>query len=1052
MDMSTFLIRCRYRRPRMKTTCRRALALALLLVGAASAVAVALPGFSDRNISAGNLNPTDRIKVQEIRVTRSSPETVTLSSITVQNLGTAGDGEIDRIIIEDGGVVLGSTTNIAGLSTGVTINLGGFNMTSTTHDIRVFVVIGTAVSGGETVNLRCKIHYVRNGESGSSAWVSDLTGETIRLGGFDEIADSSPPGGYLNPVDKDVVQRTVFTDNDANGMPVQWAGNGTTEIVRVENLGTAVKTTDILNVKVTLTIGGTDYVWDSDGDSANGIQEWGFWNPASSMGFKYQDFWNAAVTSKPPEIPNNGTLTVQTEMEIAADGVVTDGRTIRTKVTVRVQEQGQDSPDVPVRYDQDSTSESIQTIRKQGFERIEENSKILGSGTAATGDQVIQTIQAADDDRNTSALRTTDIYLRNMGTADGDEIARIVVKSGAITLLTLDNTDGDGANDIQGFRTGRWYPLSVPHNVADNAEPVYRIYYTIGIPVSGNTLRPAVRLRVGEPVGGTLYTSDEVTYPADVGLYKPGFEFVENITPPGGGVAYSGQRLLAQTIRVEDRDENDDDVTIHPVVVKNIGNAGGNSDIVKIEVWRQDKQGGPEIKLGETTDLSGLRTGGTRVDLTMDNIVRDAAGGAVTFLNIYLHISGPETMVANRTIQLETRVLHTETRASFDRMATSNQWILEINHRPIPSFTYAVAAATPASIGPKADFTYEQTIQFTGTATDPDNDAIVAWHWNFGDGNRSDVQNPTHRYPNGGTFIVTLTVTDARGVTGSVSETIVISGPPNVEPVIDAIIADPEAPAEDQEVAFSATITDPDQPAGTEFTYAWDFGDDTTSALATPTHTFADRKTYTVTLTVTDAQGATATATKTISVGNEKPVASFTASTTTPSTGDIVRFIDTSTDPDEGDTIAEWAWDFGDGATSAIKNPTHTFMIPNTYTVTLIVTDSRGAVSDAKTVDITVAGPEKIVLYSFPNPAVTQATITYLLPTGTTNPELLIFDLRGRLVFRQTLAVGETEFRWNLRNDAGDTVSNGLYFCMITATRADGRTITSDVFRLLITR
>ena len=83
----------------MKTTSLRTLVLAVLLVGAASLAAFALPGFSDRNINAGNLNSADKIMVQEIRITRSSSETVTISSITVQNLGTAGDGEIDEIII-----------------------------------------------------------------------------------------------------------------------------------------------------------------------------------------------------------------------------------------------------------------------------------------------------------------------------------------------------------------------------------------------------------------------------------------------------------------------------------------------------------------------------------------------------------------------------------------------------------------------------------------------------------------------------------------------------------------------------------------------------------------------------------------------------------------------------------------------------------------------------------------------------------------------------------------------------------------------------------------
>ncbi|MCK5245784.1 PKD domain-containing protein, partial [Candidatus Bipolaricaulota bacterium] len=357
--------------------------------------------------------------------------------------------------------------------------------------------------------------------------------------------------------------------------------------------------------------------------------------------------------------------------------------------------------------------------------------------------------------------------------------------SGTTALLTLDNTDNPNViADIQDFRTGHWYPLDAPHEVADNGEPVYKIYYTIGTPDDGHTLRPAVRLRAEEPDDGVLYTSDEVTYPTNLGLYEPGFEFIENVTPPEGGTAYSGQRLLAQTIRVEDRDEDDDDVAVHPVVVKNLGTASGNPDITKIEVWRRDAEDGVAVKLGETTDLTGLRTGGARIDLTHDNIVHDAVGGAVAWLDIYLTIAEPEVMIEGRTIQLETRVLHTEKAASFDKMATSNQWALETNNRPVPNFTFAEATSGTASIGPKADFTYEQTIQFTGTATDPDGDAIASWSWAFGDGNTSTEQNPTHRYPNGGTFTVTLTVTDARGVTGSVSKTIEVEGPPNVAPVI----------------------------------------------------------------------------------------------------------------------------------------------------------------------------------------------------------------------------------------------------------------------------
>jgi len=1019
----------------MRITCRHSLAIALLLVGVSSVAALALPSFSDRNIAAGNLNPTDTILVQEIRVTRSAGEDVTLAAITIRNLGTADSSDIAKIIIKDGGDVLGELDNLSGIDSvnGVTINLGGYHLDGTTHYLKIYVTVSTTVSSGETVQLQSLIDYVRNGTPGSSTWISDLTGETIRNGGFDETGDSSPDAGYLNPDDEAIVQIATFNDNDANGSAVRWVQTGPQTIVRIENLGSATPD-DIAQVRVTLTIGGNDYVWG-----------WGVWNPASPMTFEHNDFAGpGGAADNPPEIADNGGVTVKVEMRVGPEGDVTDGRTIRTKTTLLVRERGEGDDGEDVEYEQAVTSGTTQTVRKQGFERIEDESESLASGIAATDDVVVQSVRAYDDDSNNFDVQARRVYIRNSGTADGDEIKKIVVKAGATTILTLDSAE------IVNFKTGAWYPLDQNFTVDDDENQVFNFYYTIGTPDDGHTFRPAVRIEGRE--NGTDYPSDEVVYPDTLGLYEPGFEFVENMTPPEGGTAYSGQRLLAQRIRLEDRDEDDDDVAIDPVVVKNIGTASGNPDITKIEVWRQDEEGGPEVKIGEETDLAGLRTGGIRVDITNDNIVQDQPGGAVTYLLIYLQIAEPEEMVAGRTIQLQTRVLHTERHGTYDKEADSNQWVLETNHRPVPDFTFEKAENGAAAVGPKADFTYEDTIQFHGTATDPDGDDIIAWHWDFGDGETSDEQNPTHQYPNGGTFNVTLTVTDARGVTGSVTKTIEVEGPPNQPPTIDAINADPANPAVNQDVEFSAEITDPDQPAGTPFEYEWDFGDGATSTIANPKHSFAEKKAYTVTLTVTDAQGAQATATKTISVGNEPPVADFTWTPATPNTGEDVKFTDTSTDPDATDTIEAWAWNFGDGTTSTLQNPVHIYAGPGTYTVTLVVTDSRGGESPPTTKEITVEGPVRVIVFAYPNPASTTATIVYALPDGATDPVLRIYDLSGRLVRKEDLAAGETTYRWDLRDDAGDPLPNGLYFCIVSAKNAKGRTVRSDVFRLLIAR
>ncbi len=72
-----------------------------------------------------------------------------------------------------------------------------------------------------------------------------------------------------------------------------------------------------------------------------------------------------------------------------------------------------------------------------------------------------------------------------------------------------------------------------------------------------------------------------------------------------------------------------------------------------------------------------------------------------------------------------------------------------LNQPPDASFTFAAAG---------------QTVDFTDTSSDLDG-SIVAWAWDFGDGNVSSVQHPSHTYTTADTFHVLLTVTDDDGAT-----------------------------------------------------------------------------------------------------------------------------------------------------------------------------------------------------------------------------------------------------------------------------------------------
>lgn len=84
----------------------------------------------------------------------------------------------------------------------------------------------------------------------------------------------------------------------------------------------------------------------------------------------------------------------------------------------------------------------------------------------------------------------------------------------------------------------------------------------------------------------------------------------------------------------------------------------------------------------------------------------------------------------------------------------------------------------PANQPPTADFTYVTnglSVSFTDTSGDTDGD-VVGWSWNFGDGNTSTAQNPSHGYAAGGDYTVTLTVEDDDGATDGASQTVSVAG------------------------------------------------------------------------------------------------------------------------------------------------------------------------------------------------------------------------------------------------------------------------------------
>src|SRR5207247_520474 len=124
------------------------------------------------------------------------------------------------------------------------------------------------------------------------------------------------------------------------------------------------------------------------------------------------------------------------------------------------------------------------------------------------------------------------------------------------------------------------------------------------------------------------------------------------------------------------------------------------------------------------------------------------------------------------------------------------------------------------------------------------------YNWSFGDGSPTvTTQNPSHTYGAGGTFTVTLTVTDNLGATNARSQGVTVNAA-NQPPVANFTSSCPTLTC-----SFTSTSSDPD---GSIAGYSWNFGDGSPVVTTqNPSHTYGAGGRYTVTLTATDNPGAT---------------------------------------------------------------------------------------------------------------------------------------------------------------------------------------------------
>jgi PKD repeat protein len=219
-------------------------------------------------------------------------------------------------------------------------------------------------------------------------------------------------------------------------------------------------------------------------------------------------------------------------------------------------------------------------------------------------------------------------------------------------------------------------------------------------------------------------------------------------------------------------------------------------------------------------------------------------------------------------------------------------------------------------------------VQFISTAFG--GTAPYTFYWDFGDGNTSTDSHPIHSYPNNTVFTPCLTITDANGCDTT---------------ICDVVYTNCIGSSCDAQFTYTYAACDSiwfiPVSQGQQYDYWWDFGDGSTSTDPMPAHYYSANGTYTVVLYLTDSlAGCYQAFTMLVDVNcgfNPCGVNGAFASVSD-SLGCTTYFTSTAFG---GTAPYSYYWVFGDGTTSNLAHPSHSYP-QGIWTPCLTITDANG--------------------------------------------------------------------------------------------------------------
>jgi len=211
---------------------------------------------------------------------------------------------------------------------------------------------------------------------------------------------------------------------------------------------------------------------------------------------------------------------------------------------------------------------------------------------------------------------------------------------------------------------------------------------------------------------------------------------------------------------------------------------------------------------------------------------------------------------------------------------------------------------------------------------------IMSYSWDFGNGGISNQISPTYNYATPGTYNIKLVGTTNKGCKDSTTQAVYV----HPEPVINFTVNDATQCLSGNNFTFNNTTS----IQSGSLIYRWSFGDGSSmNSSQHPNHSFTTAGAYTIKLVGMSNYGCVDSLSKQVNVYHQ-PVVYYTVNDGSQCLPrNSFSFTNISTVPTGTNN---YSWSFGDGITSSLLNPVHSYVAAGNYQVRLIATTNNGCI------------------------------------------------------------------------------------------------------------